>query len=72
MRMAVADVAPGVEDGNDGLALPVLMVVAHLHGARAVAKAAEIVGLEPAGAAQLGIKFAGHKRPVIREEGSAV
>ncbi len=59
VRVAVADVAPGIDDGDDRTALPVGMVVTHLHGARAVPERAEVVGREPAGAAQLFVGLAG-------------
>src|SRR5205085_12354989 len=55
-------VRPGVEDGDDRAALPLFRRVAHLHGARTVAEGAEIVGREPARAAELigGLLFDGH------------
>ena len=46
------DVGPGVDDRDHRLADPVVGRVAHLHQARAVAEAAQVVGREPARAAQ--------------------
>src|SRR5690349_5456252 len=60
MRMAGADVAPGVEDGDHRLALPVGVVVADLHGARSVPEGAQVVGREPARRAELVVGLAGH------------
>jgi len=51
--VALIDIAPGIHDGNDGLAFPVLGAVAHLHETRTMAHGAHVVGPEPAGAAQL-------------------
>ena len=52
MRVAGLRVGPGIEDRDHRPALPLLRRVAHLHGARAVAEGAQIVGGEPARAAQ--------------------
>ena len=53
MRMARVDVAPGVDDRDDRLALVVLARVAHLRGARMVAEAAHVGLAEPAMRAEL-------------------
>jgi hypothetical protein len=53
MHVAGLGVGPGVEDGDDRLAGPFLRRVAHLHRARAMTEGAQIVGREPARAAQL-------------------
>ncbi len=50
--MALVGIAPGVDDGDHGLAHPVLVAIAHLQHARAVAEGAEIIGSKPACAAQ--------------------
>ena len=47
------DVRPRVHNGNHRFAGPVLRGIAHLHGARAVAKRAQVVWCKPTGAAQL-------------------
>ena len=62
MHVAGLRVRPGVEDRDDGPALPLLRRIAHLHRARAVAEGPEIVGREPAGAAELvgGLFLVGH------------
>ncbi len=52
VRVALVGVAPGVDDGDDRLAHPVGVAVAHLQHARAMAEGAEVVGREPAGAAK--------------------
>jgi hypothetical protein len=52
--VAGVDVGPGVEDADHRAAGPVLGGIAHLHQARAVAEGAQVVGREPAGAAQAG------------------
>jgi hypothetical protein len=49
--VARIEVRPGIEDGDHRLADPVLRPIAHLHGAGAVAEAAQIVGRQPAGTA---------------------
>ena len=54
VRVALVGIAPGVDDGDHRLAHPVGRRIAHLHDAGPVAKAAEVVGGEPARAAQLG------------------
>src|SRR3981081_2421473 len=54
VHVAGLSVRPGVEDGDDRPADPILRRVAHLHGARAMAEGAQIVGREPARAAELG------------------
>ncbi len=61
VRMALVGIAPRVDDGDDRFADPVGGRVAHLHHARAVAEGAEVVGCEPAGAAQ-GVVGALHRR----------
>ena len=53
VRVARVDLGPGVEHADDRLAHEVLLGEAELHHPRAVAEAAEVVGREPAGAAQL-------------------
>jgi hypothetical protein len=53
VRVAGVDVAPRVDDRDDGLAEVVGAVVAHLRGARAMAEAAQILHPVPAVAAQL-------------------
>src|SRR6267378_4718246 len=53
MHVAGLRVRPGVEDRDDRAALPLLRRVTHLHGARAMAKGAQIVGRKPARAAEL-------------------
>ena len=53
VHVAGVEVGPGVEDADDRLAHVVGGAVAHLHDARAVAEAAEVVGCEPAGGAEL-------------------
>ena len=52
VHVAGLRVRPGVEDRDHGAALPLLRRVAHLHGARTMAEGAQIVGGEPARAAQ--------------------
>ena len=52
MHVAGLRVRPGVEDRDDRAVLPLLRRVAHLHGARAMAEGAEIVGRKPARAAK--------------------
>ena len=52
MHVAGLRVRPGVEDRDDRTALPFLRRVAHLHGARAMAKGAKIVGRKPARATE--------------------
>src|SRR5260370_41041585 len=53
MHVAGLRVRPRVEDRDHLTALPFLRRVTHLRGARAMAKGAEIVGREPARAAEL-------------------
>src|SRR4051794_32493462 len=53
MRVAVVQVRPGVEDRDDRFAGVVLSAVAHLLQARAMAERTQIVGSDPAVAAQL-------------------
>ena len=53
MGVAGVEVRPGVEDADHRPADPILGRIAHLHHARAMAEAAQIVGGEPARAAQL-------------------
>ena len=62
MHVAGLRVRPGVEDRDDRAALPLLRRVAHLHRARAMAEGAQIVGREPARAAELvgGLFLVGH------------
>src|SRR5690606_15534456 len=45
---------PGVDDGDDRSAVPVVEPVAHLHEAGAVAEAAQIIDVEPARRAKPG------------------
>jgi hypothetical protein len=52
VRVAREQVGPGVDDGDDGLALEICVVVAHLLRARDVAHGIQLVGEEPAGGAQ--------------------
>ena len=52
MHVAGLRVRPGVEDRDHRAVLPLLRRIAHLHGARAVAEGPQIVGREPARAAQ--------------------
>src|SRR5579859_4078384 len=52
MHVAGLRIRPGIEDRNHRAALPFLRRIAHLHGARAMAKRPEIVWREPACAAQ--------------------
>src|SRR5690606_28094877 len=59
VSVARIDVRPGVDDGNDRAAVPVLEAVAHLHQARPMAETAEVFGVEPACAAK-GLACHGH------------
>src|ERR1017187_6773597 len=52
MHVAGLRIRPGVENGDDRTAAPFLRRVAHLHRARAMAEGPEIVGREPARAAE--------------------
>ena len=52
MAVAGVDVAPGIEDADHRLAGPIVAVVAELLEPRAMAEGAQIVGAEPAVAAQ--------------------
>jgi hypothetical protein len=52
MGVAGVGVGPGVEDRDHRLAGPFLRREAHLHGAGSVAEGAQVVGREPAGAAE--------------------
>jgi hypothetical protein len=73
MAVAGVDVAPGVEDADHRLAGPVGAVIAELPQSRAMAEGAQIVGTEPAVAAQsLGRFFlaGGHGRDRFREKSS--
>src|SRR6201999_1067641 len=62
MHVAGLRIRPCVEDRDDGTILPLLRRIAHLHRARAMAEGAEIVGREPACAAELFglLLFVGH------------
>ena len=51
--MAGVEVGPGIEDGDDRLAPPVLRRLAHLHEPGAMAEAAQVVGREPAGGTEV-------------------
>ncbi|KAH2812032.1 hypothetical protein KXV85_005237, partial [Aspergillus fumigatus] len=53
VHVAGLRIRPCVEDGDDRAVLPFLRRVSHLHRARTVAEGAEIIGGEPARAAQL-------------------
>src|SRR6185437_16656257 len=53
MRLAGIQIAPGVEDADDRLAGPILLVIAHLLHARAMAKRTEIIRPQPSQAAEL-------------------
>ena len=53
VAVAGIDLAPGVDHGDDRLAVVVLARVAHLQRARAMAEGAQILGAVPACAAQL-------------------
>ena len=53
MRVAGIDLAPGVDDADDRLAVPILGVVADLAQPRAVAERAHVADAEPAMAAQI-------------------
>ena len=53
VRVARVDVAPGIDDADDGLAHEVVAVVAHLQHARAMAERAQIGRPEPALASQV-------------------
>jgi hypothetical protein len=65
MRVTGIDIRPGVNDGDNGLAIPFLAVVAHLHGPRTVAGGADIIWRKPAAAAQT-IGALGHRSdPVL-------
>ena len=65
-------IGPGVHDGNDGFAVPILLVVAHLHFAGTMAKGTQVVWREPAGAAQglRGLFLIGHDSTFIGQDGS--
>src|ERR1700733_8892378 len=52
MHMAGLRVRPGIENRDHRPVLPLLRRIAHLHRARAMAEGAEIVGREPARAAE--------------------
>ena len=52
MHVAGLRVRPGIEDRDHRAAFPLLRRITHLHGARAMAEGAEIVGRKPARAAQ--------------------
>ena len=52
MGVAWVDVGPRIHNADQRLARPVFGPVAHLHGARAMAERAQIIGREPACAAQ--------------------
>ena len=72
MGVAGVEVGPGVEDADHRPACPIVRRIAHLHHARAMAEAPEIVGGEPARAAQL-FGLLGHPlsfRDAGRAEGS--
>ena len=53
MHMAGLKVRPRIDDRNDRFAGPFLGRIAHLHGARAMAEAAQIGGAEPPRRAQI-------------------
>ena len=53
VHVAGLRVRPGVEDCDDRRALPLLRCITHLHRPRAMAEGAQIVGGEPACAAEL-------------------
>jgi hypothetical protein len=60
MGVTKIDVAPGVDDGDDRFAGPVLGVEATLPQTRAVAEGAQIADAEPAMAAEVLRTFPGH------------
>jgi hypothetical protein len=61
MRVAGINVAPGIDDGDHGLAAPIACVIADLPQARAMAEGAQIAHPEPAMAAQIfGTLFRAH------------
>src|SRR3974390_2376714 len=60
MRMAEIDIAPGIDDPDDGLALPVGGIEAALAQPRAMAECAQIVDAKPAPATELLCGFARH------------
>ena len=53
MQVARVDLAPGIQDRDDRLALPILRPEPHLPRARAVAEAAQIIRAKPAEGAEL-------------------
>src|SRR5690554_731561 len=67
VRVALIDVAPRVDDRDDGAAAPVHRVVAHLTKARAVAEGPQVLHPQPTVGPQLLRRFAsavGHTSPV--------
>ena len=60
MLVALVEVGPGVEDADDRLALPVLLVIAHLLGPAAMAEGTQVGGTEGAEGAELLGGLAGH------------
>ena len=64
MRVARIDLAPGVDDADHRLALPIVGVVADLAQPRAVAERAHVGNAEPAVAAEVFGLLAGHFRPL--------
>jgi hypothetical protein len=70
--MAGLRVGPGVHDGDDGFAVPVLLVISHLHFAGTMAKGTQIVWREPAGAAQgfRSLFLVGHDSTFIGRDGA--
>ena len=63
VRVAGIDVGPCVDDGDDRPASPILAVIAHLHEARAMAEAAQMVRrFSGSPAFPAGVPFAFHTR----------
>ncbi len=62
VHVALIGVTPGIDDGDDRLAHPVGVRIAHLQHTRAVAKGAKVVRGKPAGAAEIGRLFASRLR----------
>ena len=61
--MALVDVAPGVDDRDDRLALVIGARIAHLRGPRMVAEAAHVALAEPAMRTEIvGLAARGHER----------
>jgi hypothetical protein len=63
MAVARVDVAPGIDDCDDGLARIIRLRAAHGSGTRTVAEGAQIVGAVPAVASQGLGGFSGHRIP---------